>query len=238
MHIQVTDLCKKYNKQLVLQNVYLDLKDVSSVGIIGSSGCGKSTLLRLLSGIERPDSGEISINDISPVSEQKQFQEKIGMVFQQHNLFPHLSLEKNITLILEKIKKLDKKTATDKAQDLLSQLYLLEHKDKLPTQVSGGQAQRTSIARALATDPELIFMDEPTAALDPQLTYEVLQSVEKLKAKGIKFVFVTHEIKFLQGFADYFIFVHQGEVVEQGKVAQLETPKTALLQEFLKPHFM
>lgn len=238
MNIQVSDLCKKYKEQCVLQNINLDLKDVSSVGIIGSSGCGKSTLLRHLSGIENPDSGEITINHVSPLLEKKKFQEKIGMIFQQHNLFPHLSLEKNITLILEKIKKLDKETATDKALDILSQLYLLEHKDKLPSEVSGGQAQRTSIARALATDPELIFMDEPTAALDPQLTYEVLQSVEKLKVKGINFVFVTHEIKFLQRFADYFIFIHQGEVVEQGEVAQLENPKTTLLHEFLKPHFM
>lgn len=238
MNLKVVDLCQKYNQQTILQNISLDLKDISSVGIIGSSGCGKSTLLRLLSGVESPNSGEIKINGISPVLEKKQFQEKIGMVFQQHNLFPHLSLEKNITLILEKIKKLDKKTATEKAQDLLSQLYLLEHKDKLPSEVSGGQAQRTSIARALATDPDLIFMDEPTAALDPQLTYEVLQSVEKLKAKGIHFIFVTHEMKFLRGFADYFIYIHQGEVVEQGEVAQLENPKTPLLQEFLKPHFM
>lgn len=238
MNIQVTDLCKNYNQQSILENISLDLKNVSSVGIIGSSGCGKSTLLRLLSGIESPDSGEITINDLSPIIEKQQFQEKIGMVFQQHNLFPHLSLEKNITLILEKIKKLDKKQASDKAQDLLSQLYLLEHKDKRPSQVSGGQAQRTSIARALATDPELIFMDEPTAALDPQLTYEVLQSVEKLKAKGIDFIFITHEMKFLQGFADYFIFLHEGKILEQGAVEQLKNPKTTLLHEFLKPHFM
>lgn len=238
MNIRVNDLSKKYHQQVVLQNICLDLKDVSSVGIIGSSGCGKSTLLRLLSGIEEVDSGDILVDDLSPVLEKKKFQEKIGMVFQQHNLFPHLTLEKNITLILEKIKKMDKKTAVDKAQDLLEQLYLLEHKDKLPSQVSGGQAQRTSIARALATDPELIFMDEPTAALDPQLTYEVLQSVEKLKEKGINFVFVTHEMKFLQGFADYFIFIHQGEIAEQGRVAQLENPKTRLLNEFLEPHLM
>lgn len=238
MNITLKDVTKEYGQKVILDHISLDLQEISSLGIIGSSGCGKSTLLRILSGIEQPEHGDVEIDGISVLKDTRGFQEKIGVVFQQHNLFPHLSLERNITLILEKIKKLDKNTALDVAHQRLSDLQLLEHKDKRPSQLSGGQAQRGSIARALATNPAYIFMDEPTAALDPQLSYEVLQSVEKLKENGIKFVFVTHEIKFLQRFSDYFLFLQQGTVVEQGRISQLEAPKTKALESFLEPHFM
>lgn len=237
LHLELNQLQKSYGQTSVLKQLTLDLENHSSIGIIGSSGCGKSTLLRILSGIEASDGGKVKINGLSPLTEKEIFQEKIAVVFQQHNLFPHLTLERNISLILEKIKKLDQKTAKEKAQDFLNQLYLLDHKDKLPWQVSGGQAQRASIARALATEPELIFMDEPTAALDPQLSYEVLESVAKLKKQGIDFIFVTHEIKFLQNFADYFLFLHQGEILEQGQIETLTQGKTSELTAFLKPYF-
>lgn len=236
MTLTVDKLCKRYDNSQIFQDFSCSMENISSLGLIGSSGCGKSTLLRQLSGIEAPDSGEILVNGQSILTNKKAFQEKIGVVFQKHNLFPHLSLQKNITLILEKIKKQDKKTALATAERLLEQLRILEQKDKLPHQVSGGQAQRASIARALATEPELIFLDEPTAALDPQLSYEVLQAVAELKETGIQFVFVTHEMKFLRNFADYFIFLQDGKIVEEGDISQLDAPKTERLCEFLLPH--
>lgn len=236
MNISVEHLGKDYGKSTVLKDLTFSLENISSLGIIGSSGCGKSTLLRQLAGIEDPDHGKITIDGLSPISQKKEFQEKIGVVFQRHNLFPHLSIEKNITLILEKIKKQDKETAKKQAEKLLTQLFMDKQKDKLPSEVSGGQAQRASIARALATEPELIFLDEPTAALDPQLTQEVLQAVDQLKTSGISFIFITHEMKFLRNFADYFIYMNEGTIVEHGNITQLDKPETTELELFLKPH--
>lgn len=236
MNISVKNLSKVYGTSHILQDVSFSLENISSLGIIGASGCGKSTLLRQLSGIERPDKGDITIDGLSPVTQKKEFQEQIGVVFQRHNLFPHLSIEKNITLILEKIKKMDKASAEKQAQKLLAQLFMLEQKDKRPAQISGGQAQRASIARALATEPKLIFLDEPTAALDPLLTQEVLQAVDQLKSTGIHFIFITHEMKFLRHFADYFIYMKDGIIAEQGPVAQLDSPQTEALSAFLAPH--
>lgn len=234
MNIKIEALYKSYpNTKDVLNNIYLDIKDVSCIGIIGESGCGKSTLLRQLAGIEDPNQGTILINGLSPINQKKVFQSKIGMVFQQHNLFPHLSIHKNITLILEKIKKQNKHQANKRADEVLKQLFIYEQKDKLPKEISGGQAQRASIARALATNPEIIFLDEPTAALDPILTGEVLKAVTELKEKGIKFIFVTHEIAFLEKFADYILFMKDGQICEQGEVSCMQNPQTQQLKEFL-----
>ncbi len=234
MNIKIKNLFKSYpSSDNVLTDISIDLKNVFCVGIIGESGCGKSTLLRQLAGIENPDSGEIEINNLSPIKQKKLFQTKIGVVFQQHNLFPHLSIHKNITLILEKILKQSKEKARNRADEVLKQLFIFEQKDKKPNEISGGQAQRASIARALATYPELIFLDEPTAALDPVLTGEVLKSVTELKNNGIEFIFVTHEIAFLKEFADYIIFLKNGEICEHGNISCLQNPKTNELQGFL-----
>ncbi len=234
MEIKIENVFKSYPKtENVLSGVSLNLTDVFCVGIIGESGCGKSTLLRQLSGIETPDSGEIQIDGISPIEQRELFQNRIGVVFQQHNLFPHLSIRKNITLILEKILKKSKKEADMRADEVLQQLFIYDQKDKKPNEISGGQAQRASIARALATNPQLIFLDEPTASLDPLLTSEVLKSVKQLKDNGINFIFVTHEIAFLKEFADYVIFMQKGKIAEHGDVSLLLNPKTQALQEFL-----
>lgn len=232
MDIKIKSLYKSYPKtNSVLKDINLDIKNVSCVGIIGESGCGKSTLLRQLAGIEDPDSGSIEINSISPIAQKRLFQSKIGMVFQQHNLFPHLSIHKNITLILDKI--LKKKNADKRADEVLKQLFIYDERDKKPSEISGGQAQRASIARALATNPELIFLDEPTAALDPILTDEVLKAVTELKNNGINFIFVTHEISFLKKFADYIIFFQKGVICEHGEISCLKNPKTDELKAFL-----
>ncbi len=234
MKLYVNTLSKTYGDSEVLKNISLNIENVASIGIIGESGCGKSTLLRQLAGIENPEQGEIQINGTSPILEKDVFQKKIGVVFQTHNLFPHFTIKENITFILHTIKKRSKKFAKAKAKELLNQLHIDGEANKKPREVSGGQAQRASIARALCTDPELIFLDEPTAALDPVLTDEVLKAVKELKSDGREFIFVTHEIAFLKEFADYVIFLKNGEVCEAGDKSCLISPKTQELRDFLK----
>ncbi len=237
MKISIKNVSKGYEKQEnVLIDISLELDSVNCIGIIGESGCGKSTLLRQLSGIENPDDGEICINELSPIKDKIKFQKQIGVVFQKHNLFPHLTLKKNITLILEKIQKMSKFDANERADEVLEELHIQNICDKKPDEVSGGQAQRASIARALSTNPSLIFLDEPTAALDPVLTHEVLKSVTTLRNKGKDFIFVTHEISFLKDFADYIIFLKDGKICEHGSIDILSSPVTDELSEFLKIH--
>lgn len=198
MNISVEHLSKYYDGIPILIDLTLSIKDIKVVGIIGESGCGKSTLLRQLSGIELPDLGRVVINGMEvKASNLKAYQDNIGMVFQNHSLFPHLSIQENLILILTKIKKLSADEAKKRVDELLQQFHLVEQADKIPSKVSGGQAQRASIARAIATKPGLVFLDEPTAALDPLLTKEVLESIQILKEKGDEFVFVTHELDFL-----------------------------------------
>ena len=234
MELKLKNINKSYEKK-VLSEVNLELSGYSSIGIIGKSGCGKSTLLRLLAGIEFGDTGEIIINGtLVEKNNLKKYQEKIGMVFQNHSLFPHLSLLRNITLILEKIKGYKEKEAEEIGIKLLTQLHLKDEIDKKPSKVSGGQAQRAAIARALSINPKLIFMDEPTAALDPILTKEVLEEVKSLKKSGRDFIFVTHEINFVKNFADYVIFMNKGKIHEKGEVNILIDPKTKELKKFLE----
>lgn len=234
MQLKLKNIKKSY-EQLILKDISLELSGYKSIGIIGKSGCGKSTLLRLLAGIEFADAGEIIINNTSvDKSNLKEYQNKIGMVFQQHNLFPHLSLLKNISLILEKTKGYEKEEAEEIGKNLLKQLHLENEMHKKPSKVSGGQAQRAAIARALSTDPKLIFMDEPTAALDPILTKEVLEAVTELRASGKHFIFVTHEISFVKKFADYVLFMNDGKIHEKGEINILTDPNTEELKKFLE----
>lgn len=234
MKISLKNVVKKYDR-IILDNINLEIEGPSAIAIIGKSGGGKSTLLRLLSGIEFPDQGDIYIQD-TMVKENTiaDFHKKIGIVFQQHNLFPHLTVLENITLILEKTRGYTKDDAKNKAIELLTKLHLDDEAHKKPNNISGGQAQRASIARALSTDPEIIFLDEPTAALDPILTSEVLDSILELKSLGKDFIFVTHEINFVKSFADYFVFIDNGKIIEQGSIDQLNNPETEALQAFMK----
>lgn len=234
MKLSLRNIKKSYERA-VLKDISLELTGYKSIGIIGKSGCGKSTLLRLLAGIESPDAGEIIVDNM-PVEKERlrEYQDSIGMVFQHHGLFPHLSLLENITLILEKTRSYEKKKAKEIAETLLKQLHLSDEMHKKPSKVSGGQAQRGAIARALSTDPKLIFMDEPTAALDPILTREVLDSVTELRASGKNFIFVTHEINFVKKFADYVVFMDGGKIHEKGGVDILTNPRTEELKRFLE----
>ncbi len=233
MKLKLKNVTKSYGDQNVLQELNLTLENVHAVGIIGESGCGKSTLLRQIAGIESPEQGEIWVDEQSPTTDKATFQRKIGVVFQRHHLFPHLSLKENISLILRKNKKFCRYDADVRAMNLLRQLRIEAEGDKKPNQVSGGQAQRCAIARALATNPQYLFLDEPTAALDPVLTGEVLSAVSNLKGEGIDFLFVTHELGFLKEFADYVVFLKDGQIWEHGDISCLGNPKTPELAQFL-----
>jgi polar amino acid transport system ATP-binding protein len=231
MKLSIRNLTHTYDVD-VINNLSLELEGYQSIALIGVSGSGKSTLLRIMSGLEQASNGEVYINN-KPVSD-KEYRKSIGFVFQHHNLFPHLTLKRNITLILEETRDKSKAEAEAIAMNQLAALRLEDQVDKLPKNVSGGQAQRASLARALALDPEIIFLDEPTSSLDPILTYEVLSAVEELRDSGKQFIFVTHVMSFVREFADYVVFMENGNIVEQGPVTILSEPKTTSLKEFMR----
>ena len=230
MKIIIQNVCHQYDVE-VLKTLSFELDGYRSVAIIGASGSGKSTLLRLLSGLEKPSQGTIQIDDLNVQDET--YRKQIGFVFQNHNLFPHLSLERNISIILEKTRGYQKAKAVEIAKDYLTRVRLQDQMYKLPKNVSGGQAQRASIARAFSLDPELVFLDEPTASLDPVLSFEVLQAVKELRGSGKNFIFVTHVLSFVRDFADYVIFMDQGKILEHGPVSILEKPHTDELKNYM-----
>jgi len=230
MKINIQNVSHQYDVE-VLKTLSFELNGYRSVAIIGASGSGKSTLLRLLSGLEKPSQGTIQIDDLNVQDES--YRKQIGFVFQNHNLFPHLSLERNISIILEKTRGYQKAKAVEIAKDYLTRVRLQDQMYKLPKNVSGGQAQRASIARAFSLDPELVFLDEPTASLDPVLTFEVLQAVKELRGSGKNFIFVTHVLSFVRDFADYVIFMDQGQILEHGPVSILENPHTDELKNYM-----
>lgn len=232
MKIELKNLSHSYDIE-VLHDLNLVLDQYNAVAILGVSGSGKSTLIRLMAGLEKPTSGEIFVNDYDVVHDED-YKKNVGFVFQSHNLFPHLTLKRNISLILEKTRGFSKEEAEEMAVKYLTLLKLDDQMDKIPKNVSGGQAQRGSIARALSIDPDIIFLDEPTASLDPILTDEVLQAIEALKELGKDFILVTHVISFVKDFANYVVFMEEGRIIEQGKPSILDAPKTKELQAFME----
>lgn len=231
MKIEIKDLTHVYDVE-VLHQLNETLEGYNSVALIGISGSGKSTLLRILSGIEKPTEGQVFM-DGQDVTEEE-YRKTVGFVFQSHNLFPHLSLLRNISLILEKTWGYTPEAAKSQALKYLDMLQLSDQVHKLPRNVSGGQAQRASIARALSLNPSTIFLDEPTSALDPILTHEVLSAIKELRGLGKNFVFVTHVMSFVRDFADYVIFMQDGHIVEQGTPAMLDNPQTQELIDFME----
>jgi polar amino acid transport system ATP-binding protein len=235
MKINLANINHAYHGKAILQDISLNLEHAEAIAIIGPSGAGKSTLLRLMSKIENPDSGAIFVSDIDVVqTEAKDYYKKVGFVFQSHNLFPHLTALRNITLVLEKVHNKSPEEAKRLAVDLLTQFELIEHMNKKPIQLSGGQAQRVSIIRSLAINPEVMFLDEPTSALDPILTREVLRTILKLREKNMRFVIVTHELGFAKKVADYILFMEDGRIVEHGPISILDKPQTESLKEFVE----
>lgn len=234
MDLQIKALTKTYHQQTVLDTLSFEKKDLKSLALIGASGSGKSTLLRLIAGLEGYDSGSLIINghDLSK-NALPSYRKKIGFVFQDHNLFPHLSIEENIYLVLEKVHHKNRKSVQPMVESLLQRFNLYEHKHKYPREISGGQSQRASIVRALSIEPELILLDEPTSSLDPVLTFEVLSAIQQLTETNTDFIIVTHEIGFAKHASDHVIFMENGHFIESGDASLFERPKTEALEHFL-----
>lgn len=230
MRIELNELTHRYDVD-VLRDLNFAVQGYKSIAIIGVSGSGKSTLLRILSGLEQPTAGRVRVNEHDVTAPE--YRKSVGFVFQSHNLFPHLTLMRNITLVLEKTRGFSKEAAHEQAQRYLNLLHLGDQTHKLPRNVSGGQAQRASLARALSIDPEVIFLDEPTSALDPVLTYDVLNAIKELRELGMEFVLVSHVMTFVHDFADYVVFMHDGEIGEHGPPAILDDPQTQALRDFM-----
>lgn len=235
--IQVKNLRKHFGDLQVLRGIDEHISPGEVIAIIGPSGSGKSTFLRCLNLLEDVTEGEIfvdgvKINDHSVnINEVRQ---KMGMVFQHFNLFPHLSIIDNITLAPVSLKKMDKAKAKEKAIELLTRVGLADKADSYPVQLSGGQKQRVAIARALAMNPEIMLFDEPTSALDPEMVGEVLDVMKDLAKSGMTMVIVTHEMGFAREVATRVLFVDQGVVIESGKPEEVfANPKNERTKEFL-----
>ncbi len=236
--LQVKDLVKSYEgTSEVLNGISLDVHKGEVVVVLGPSGCGKSTLLRCMNGLEAYQGGSITL-DGEPISfdgkNMTTMRQRIGMVFQSYDLFPHLSIMDNITLAPVKVQKRDKKEAEAEAEKLLERVGLLEKKDSFPRQLSGGQKQRVAIVRALAMHPEVMLFDEVTAALDPEMVHEVLDVILSLAEEGITMVIVTHEMNFARAVADRIVLIDQGKIVEEGEPdAFFDHPETERARQFL-----
>ena len=222
----------------MLKGIDLQVKKGEVIAIIGKSGSGKSTLLRCINGLEVFQSGSLSV-DGQPLlhdnaAAMRELRQHVGMIFQQFNLFPHLSVGRNVMLAPGLVKKTDKASGEQRARQLLARVGLGEKFDAWPDQLSGGQQQRVAIARALAMDPAVLLCDEITSALDPELVGEVLRVVESLADEGMTLLMVTHEMSFARKVSDRVIFMHQGRVHEMGPPDQLfGSPQTPELQQFL-----
>lgn len=224
--IQVRDLKKCFGSNTVLEGVTVDIYKGDVVCVIGASGSGKSTFLRCLNLLEEPTGGQILFEgaDITDKkSDINMHRQKMGMVFQQFNLFPHLTIMDNITLAPVLLKKMTKAEAIRKGQELLERVNLSEKADAYPAQLSGGQKQRVAIARALAMNPEIMLFDEPTSALDPEMVGEVLDVMKDLAKSGMTMVIVTHEMGFAREVASRVLFIDQGKVMESGTPEEVFT---------------
>ena len=235
--IEVKGLHKHFGDLEVLNGIDEQIQDGEVVVVIGPSGSGKSTFLRCLTLLEEPTSGQVIIDGKqinAPGVDINKVRQNIGMVFQHFNLFPHLTVRKNITLAPVKLKKMTQEQADAKAMDLLTKVGLADKADVYPAQISGGQKQRVAIARALAMEPKYMLFDEPTSALDPEMVGEVLDVMKRLAQTGMTMVVVTHEMGFAREVGDRILFIDEGVVMEQGKPAEFfADPKNERTRSFL-----
>ena len=235
--IQVRNLKKDFGKTAVLKGIDMDIHKGDVVCIIGASGSGKSTFLRCLNMLEVPTGGDIIFEDANLTSDKVDLnlhRQKMGMVFQQFNLFPHLTILENLTLAPVMLKKLPKAEAEEKALALLGRVGLADRAKDYPNQLSGGQKQRVAMLRALCMEPDVMLFDEPTSALDPEMVGEVLEVMKDLAKAGMTMVVVTHEMGFAREVSNRVVFLDDGVIAEEGAPAEVfDSPKCERLQSFL-----
>ncbi len=235
--IEIEDMEKWFGDFQALNDIDLVVGRQEVVVVMGPSGSGKSTLIRCINRLEKHDRGRIVVDGIEISDDIRNIQEvrrEVGMVFQQFNLFPHLTVMENITLAPRQVRKKSKKEAREHAMQLLERVRIPEQAHKYPAQLSGGQQQRAAIARALAMEPKIMLFDEPTSALDPEMIKEVLDTMEELADSGMTMIVVTHEMGFARAVADRAVFMAEGEIVEVGPPEQVfEDPKEPRTQQFI-----
>ena len=235
--VEIREVSKSYGANQVLKGVSLDIEKGEVVAVIGRSGSGKSTLLRCVNGLEPVQAGTIRIDGVQvndPATDLRKLRQEVGIVFQQFNLFPHLSVSDNITLAPRVVKKQKPEEAREVAREVLARVGLADKLDAYPSQLSGGQQQRVAIARSLAMRPKLMLFDEVTSALDPELVGEVLKVLESVAQEGMTMMLVTHEMGFARRFGSRVVFMHEGRIHEEGQAAAvLAAPKTPELTTFL-----
>ena len=235
--LYVEGLTKTYGENVVLDNISTEIKRGEVVAIIGPSGCGKSTFLRSLNQLEKITSGSIYFDGVDMTGSSvniNNVSRRIGMFFQQFNLFPHMTIKKNIVIAPVKLKEMTKQEASKRADELLKRVGLLDKADQYPDMLSGGQKQRIAIARTLAMNPELILFDEPTSALDPEMVGEVLALMKELANDGMTMIVVTHEMGFAREVANRVMFIDEKKIKEEGRPEDIfENPESPRLKEFL-----
>ena len=235
--VRLEGVVKRFADFTALRGVDLAVEPGEVVVIIGPSGSGKSTMLRTINQLERHDGGRITVDGIELTDDSRNLHKiraEIGMVFQQFNLFPHLTVKRNITLAPQKVRHISQKEADELSERLLERVGIPEQAEKYPGQLSGGQQQRVAIARALAMNPKVMMFDEPTSALDPEMINEVLRVMIELAESGMTMLCVTHEMGFARSVADRIIFMDQGEIVEVGSPKEFfTTPKEERTRLFL-----
>lgn len=235
--VKLDNVVKCFGALEVLKGVSFDIRPGEVVALIGASGSGKSTALRCINRLEQIQGGRIEVcgrEVSSDTVDLRALRQDVGMVFQQYNLFPHMTVGENVILALRRVKGMDRASAMEIGRKVLTQVGLLEKIDNYPEQLSGGQQQRVAIARSLAMQPKVMLFDEVTSALDPKLTGEVLRVMEDLAKGGMTMVVVTHEMGFARRAADRVIFMHQGNIHEEGDASILTQPSTPELREFLE----
>lgn len=235
--LEIKNIHKNFNDREVLKGINLTVKKGDVIGIIGPSGCGKSTMLRCINQLETPENGEILFEGRNILHSKNllNVRKKIGMVFQQFNLFNHLTVLENIILAPVTNKLMTKKEAIDKARDYLKNIDLLDIENSYPNQISGGQKQRVAIIRTLMMNPDIILFDEPTSALDPEMIGEVTNLMKKLAKDGMTMLIVSHELNFIKNFCTRVIFMDDGKIIEEGTSKDIfEKPKDERLKNFLK----
>ncbi len=231
--ISIKKISKKYNNKYVFRNISFDINDNEKLLIIGPSGCGKITLIRCLNGLNKIDSGNIFLNGVKISNiDDVALKSKVGMVFQNYNLFPHLSVRENVSLAPKLLKMGNDREIDDLVKRLLSEVNIINKIDSYPSKLSGGEKQRVAIARTLATKPEVILLDEPTSALDPATINDFISLLNEL-SKTTTIVVVSHEMDLIKSFADKVLFLKDGSILEYGTPDDILNSKNPIVREFL-----